>query len=32
LIGKFENGVVYLRSSQKDVSDNHEFEWPNLFD
>jgi anthranilate/para-aminobenzoate synthase component II len=26
LIGKFENGVVYLRSSQKDVSDNHEFE------
>lgn len=26
LISKFENGVVYLSSSQKDVSDNHEFE------
>jgi anthranilate/para-aminobenzoate synthase component II len=26
LICKFENGVVYLSSSQKDVSDNHEFE------
>jgi len=25
LISKFENGVVYLSSSQKDVSDNHEF-------
>lgn len=26
LISKFENGVVYLSSSHKDVSDNHEFE------
>jgi len=26
LISKFENGVVYLSSSQKHVSDNHEFE------
>lgn len=26
LISKFENGVVYLSSSQKDVSDDHEFE------
>lgn len=26
LISKFENGVVYLSSSQNDVSDNHEFE------
>ena len=26
LISKFENGVVYLSSSQKNVSDNHEFE------
>lgn len=26
LVSKFENGVVYLSSSQKDVSDNHEFE------
>jgi anthranilate/para-aminobenzoate synthase component II len=26
LISKFENGVVYLSSSQKEVSDNHEFE------
>jgi anthranilate/para-aminobenzoate synthase component II len=25
-ISKFENGVVYLSSSQKEVSDNHEFE------
>jgi anthranilate/para-aminobenzoate synthase component II len=25
-ISKFENGIVYLSSSQKDVSDNHEFE------
>ena len=26
LISKFENGVVYLSLSQKNVSDNHEFE------
>ena len=26
LISKFENGVVYLSSTLKDVSDNHEFE------
>jgi anthranilate/para-aminobenzoate synthase component II len=26
LISKFKNGVVYLSSSQKDISDNHEFE------
>lgn len=26
LVSKFENGVVYLSSSQKDVSDDHEFE------
>lgn len=27
MINKFENGVVYLTLSQKEVSDNHEFEW-----
>ncbi|HJU79221.1 MAG TPA: hypothetical protein VJ599_06625 [Nitrososphaeraceae archaeon] len=26
MINKFENGVVYLTLSQKEVSDNHEFE------
>lgn len=26
LISKFENGVIYLSSTLKDVSDNHEFE------
>jgi hypothetical protein len=26
LVSKFENGIVYLSSSQEDVSDNHEFE------
>lgn len=26
LINKLENGVVYLSSSLKEVSDNHEFE------
>lgn len=26
MINKFENGIVYLTLSQKEVSDNHEFE------